>query len=69
MVSVAPGLVDTQFTRGWDPAVRQRNIERTPLGRLATPEDVGHVVVAVATSLTFVTGIVIPVDGGRPLGS
>ncbi|MCH7856399.1 MAG: SDR family oxidoreductase [Gemmatimonadetes bacterium] len=69
VVSVAPGLVDTEFTRGWDPAVRQQNIDRTPLGRLATPEDVGRAVVAVATDLTFVTGIVIPVDGGRPLGS
>jgi 3-oxoacyl-[acyl-carrier protein] reductase len=69
VVSVAPGLVDTEFTRGWAPAVRQQNIERTPLGRLATPEDVGQAVVAAATELTFVTGIVIPVDGGRPLGS
>ncbi len=69
VVSVAPGLVDTEFTRGWDPAKRQQNIDRTPLGRLATPEDVGRAVVAAATELTFVTGIVIPVDGGRPLGS
>ena len=69
VVSVAPGLVDTEFTRGWAPAVRQQNIDRTPLGRLATPEDVGQAVVAAATELTFVTGIVIPVDGGRPLGS
>jgi len=69
VVSVAPGLVDTEFTRGWAPAVRQQNIDRTPLGRLATPEDVGRAVVAAATELTFVTGIVIPVDGGRPLGS
>ena len=68
VVSVAPGLVDTQFTGGWDPARRQHMIEHTPLGRLATPEDVGHAVLATATSLTFVTGIVIPVDGGRPLG-
>ncbi len=69
VVSVAPGLVDTKFTSGWDPAKRQRMIDCTPLGRLATPEDVGEVVVGVATALTFVTGIVIPVDGGRPLGS
>ncbi len=69
VLSVAPGLVDTQLTRGWDPARRQQMIERTPLGRLATPEDIGRVVLSAATSLTFVTGIVIPVDGGRPLGS
>ena len=69
VVSVAPGLVDTKLTRGWDPARRQHMIEHTPLGRLAEPEDIGHAVLSAVTSLTFVTGIVIPVDGGRPLGS
>jgi NAD(P)-dependent dehydrogenase (short-subunit alcohol dehydrogenase family) len=68
VVSVAPGLVDTRFTAAWDPAVRARYIERTPLRRLTTPEDVGRAVLAVATHLTATTGAVIPVDGGRPLG-
>jgi 3-oxoacyl-[acyl-carrier protein] reductase len=68
VVSVAPGLVDTTLTRAWDPARRQQMIDRTPLGRLATPEDVARAVLALATTLTFATGIVIPVDGGRPLG-
>lgn len=68
VLSVAPGLVDTQFTAAWDPKVRERYIERTPLGRLPTPEDVGRAVLAAATQLTATTGAVIPVDGGRPLG-
>jgi 3-oxoacyl-[acyl-carrier protein] reductase len=68
VVSVAPGLVDTQFTSGWDPSVRRRYLERTPLGRLPTTEDVALAVLAVATHLTATTGAVIPVDGGRPLG-
>jgi 3-oxoacyl-[acyl-carrier protein] reductase len=68
VVSVAPGLVDTRLTRAWPPERRQRMIEDTPLGRLATPEDGGRAVLAAATLLTFATGIVIPVDGGRPLG-
>lgn len=68
VVSVAPGLVDTRFTSAWDPTVRRRYIERTPLGRLPTPEDLGRAVLAVATDLTATTGAVIPVDGGRPLG-
>jgi 3-oxoacyl-[acyl-carrier protein] reductase len=68
VVSVAPGLVDTRLTQAWPPERRQRMIEDTPLGRLATPEDVGRAVLAAATLLTFATGIVIPVDGGRPLG-
>ena len=68
VMSVAPGLVDTEFTRAWSPEVRQRMIEETPLGRLADAADVAHAVLAVATSLTMTTGGVVPVDGGRPLG-
>ncbi len=68
VLSVAPGLVDTQFTSGWDPARRQQYIDRTPLGRLPTPEDLGRAVLSVATDLTATTGAWIPVDCGRPLG-
>jgi 3-oxoacyl-[acyl-carrier protein] reductase len=68
VLSVAPGLIDTVLTRGWDPERRQRMIERTPLGRLAEPEDVAEAVMAAVTHLPMSTGIVIPVDGGRPLG-
>jgi 3-oxoacyl-[acyl-carrier protein] reductase len=68
VVSVAPGLVDTEFTKAWDPAVRQRYLDRSPLGRLPTPEDVARAVLAAATYLTATTGAVIPVDAGRPLG-
>ena len=67
VVSVAPGLIDTDFTRDWDPAVRQQQIDGTPLGRLGTPEDIGQAVLAIATGLEFSTGVIIPVDGGRPL--
>lgn len=69
VMSVAPGLVDTELTKGWDPERRRRMIERTPLGRLATPEDVASAVLAAVLSLPSTTGVVIPVDGGRPLGS
>ncbi len=48
--------------------VRQQHIDRTPLGRLATPQDVGRAVLSVVTDLTATTGAVVPVDGGRPLG-
>jgi 3-oxoacyl-[acyl-carrier protein] reductase len=68
VVSVAPGLVDTEFTKAWDPAVRQRYLERSVLGRLPTPEDVARGVFAAVTLLTATTGAVIPVDAGRPLG-
>ena len=68
VVSVSPGLVDTEFVRGLDQSWRDEQAGRTPLGRLAAPEEVARAVLAVATSLTFMTGAILPVDGGRPLG-
>jgi 3-oxoacyl-[acyl-carrier protein] reductase len=68
VLSVAPGLVETQFTSQWDPKVKARYLERTALGKLPTPEDIGRAVLAAYTHLPMTTGVVIPVDGGRPLG-
>ena len=67
VVSVSPGLVDTEFVRGMDLAWRKDQLARTPIGRLVTPEEIGDAVVAAATLLQPLTGCVIPVDGGRPL--
>ena len=68
VVSVSPGLVDTEFVRGLDQSWRDEQAGRTPLRRLAAPEEVARAVLAVSTSLTFMTGAILPVDGGRPLG-
>lgn len=67
VVSVAPGLSDTDFVKALDREWRDQQAERTPLKRLAEPREVALAVVALATHLTFTTGAVIPVDGGRPL--
>ncbi|WP_455924614.1 SDR family NAD(P)-dependent oxidoreductase [Pseudomonas putida] len=67
VVSVAPGLADTEFVQGLAQDWRDEQAARTPLGRLALPAEVARAVVALATQLTFTTGAVIPVDGGRPL--
>jgi len=68
VMSVAPGLIETEFTGGWTDELIRRTLEHTPLGRLGTPEDVARAVVAAVISLPSTTGAVIPVDGGRPLG-
>jgi len=68
VVSVSPGLVDTEFVRGLDQSWRDEQAGRTPLRRLAAPEEVARAVLAVGTTLTFMTGAILPVDGGRPLG-
>jgi len=67
VLSVAPGLVDTDFIQSLDLDWREKQLQSTPLGRLAEPEEIGHAVLACVRDLTFSTGCVIPVDGGRPL--
>jgi hypothetical protein len=68
VVSIAPGLVDTEFVKSLGTRWRDEQTARTPLQRLAAPADVGRAVVAAVQTLTFSTGCVIAVDGGRPLG-
>lgn len=67
VVSVSPGLVDTEFVKGLDQKWRDEQAGRTPLKRLATADEVGAAALAVATALKYSTGCIIPVDGGRPL--
>jgi 3-oxoacyl-[acyl-carrier protein] reductase len=68
VLSIAPGLVDTEFVKSLDQSWRDEQAARTPLKRLALPEEVARAVVAAVTQLTFTTGAIIAVDGGRPLG-
>ena len=68
VVSVSPGLVDTEFVKSLDQAWRHEQASRAPLGRLATPQEVAAAVAAVITTLTCSTGSVVKVDGGRTLG-
>ena len=67
VLSVSPGLADTDFVKAMSRDWRDEQAGRTPLRRLAEPAEVGRAVLACATELTFTTGAVIPVDGGRPL--
>jgi 3-oxoacyl-[acyl-carrier protein] reductase len=67
VVSVSPGLVDTDFVKSLDPTWREEHAARTPLGRLAAPAEVAAAVTAAVRDLTFTTGCVLAVDGGRPL--
>jgi 3-oxoacyl-[acyl-carrier protein] reductase len=64
--AVSPGLADTELTKGFG-EYRQRQVDLTPMGRLASTADIAACVLALATTLTFVTGEEISVDGGRLL--
>jgi 3-oxoacyl-[acyl-carrier protein] reductase len=67
VISVSPGLVDTDFVKSLEQGWRDEQAARTPLGRLAKPEEVAAGVLAVVRDLTFTTGCVLAIDGGRPL--
>jgi 3-oxoacyl-[acyl-carrier protein] reductase len=67
VISVSPGLVDTEFVKSLDPQWRDSQAARTPLGRLAAPEEVAGAVIVAVRDLRFSTGCVLAVDGGRPL--
>jgi 3-oxoacyl-[acyl-carrier protein] reductase len=69
VVSIAPGWVEGEYALRADPAMLEEQRRRTPLGRIARPEDVADAVLAAATLLPFTTGSIISVDGGRPLGT
>lgn len=68
VVSVSPGLVETEAAKKFDQAWKDNHIARTPLKRLTTPRDIGETIVALAAHMTAVTGVIIPVDAGRSLG-
>ncbi len=67
VVSVSPGWVLGEYAKNIDAAYLKLQEDLTPLARLALPEDVANTVFAVAEHLSFTTGSIIPVDGGRPL--
>jgi 3-oxoacyl-[acyl-carrier protein] reductase len=67
VVSVSPGFVEGEYAQRMPEIVRQQR-DLTPLGRIAEAGDVAEAVYAAAAHLTFTTGAIIPVDGGRPLG-
>jgi 3-oxoacyl-[acyl-carrier protein] reductase len=66
---VAPGFVETDMTGALSDALREKYIGQIPLGRFCTPEEVAAVVKFVASpEASYITGAVIPVDGGMGMG-
>lgn len=69
--AVAPGVVRTPLTEAYfaRPDTADRLAAAYPLGRAAMPDDVAEVVLFLASDAArFVTGAVVPVDGGYTTG-
>ena len=65
--AVAPGWIATPLTQALqdDPQRSAQILARTPLGRWGQPEDVAEPVLFLASpAARFITGVVLPVDGG-----
>jgi 3-oxoacyl-[acyl-carrier protein] reductase len=63
--AVCPGLAMTGMSKGWQQSFIDGIVKRTPLGRLAQPEDVAKVAVFLASDAAgFMTGEVVEVNGG-----
>jgi len=63
--AVAPGFIDTDMTKGIPEKYRQHWIDRVPMGRAGTPDDVAAAIAFLASDdAAYITGEVLEVDGG-----
>jgi len=66
---IAPGFVETDMTAALDEKRRGEIASSVPLGRFSSPEEIGNVVSFIAsTQASYITGALIPVDGGLGMG-
>ena len=63
--ALAPGLIDTPWTAGWD-TIREAVREMAPLRRSGIPQDVADACLGLVAA-RYVTGQVVLVDGGMAL--
>jgi gluconate 5-dehydrogenase len=70
--AIAPGWIQSEMLEralAGDPARRAKIISRTPMGRMGEPHDIGWAAVYLCSpAAKFVTGTVLPVDGGASVG-
>jgi 3-oxoacyl-[acyl-carrier protein] reductase len=64
--AVAPGMIETDLTRGLSDDVKQQSLAEIVLGHFGQPEDVANLIVfLVSEKAKHITGEVIKVDGGQ----
>jgi NAD(P)-dependent dehydrogenase (short-subunit alcohol dehydrogenase family) len=69
---IAPGFIKTDMSAKAledDPERKRKVLARTPMGTLGDPSDIANAALFLASSQSkFVTGIILPVDGGNSIG-
>jgi NAD(P)-dependent dehydrogenase (short-subunit alcohol dehydrogenase family) len=70
--AIAPGFITTPMTAkafSDDPARLNKALARTPMGKLGEPADIGDAALfLVSDAAKFITGVILPVDGGNSIG-
>jgi 3-oxoacyl-[acyl-carrier protein] reductase len=64
--AVAPGYVESGWTKAWPDDRRQAYIAASMLRRTATPAEIAEVIFFLCAGAAMVTGQTLAVDGGRP---
>jgi gluconate 5-dehydrogenase len=69
---IAPGFIETDMSAkalNNDPERKNRVLSRTPMQHLGKPEDIGLAAVFLASDASkYITGVILPVDGGNSIG-
>ena len=69
---IAPGFIATDMSAkalDSDAERKQRVLSRTPMGKLGEPADIGETALFLASDAAkYITGVILPVDGGNAIG-
>ena len=65
VLGIAPGVIG--WPEDWTDAQQQAYLRRVPLGRAGTSEETARLVECLVRDATYLTGVILPLDGGRHL--